>query len=143
MITRGQRFEILIFRPKGPTRLLRVIPRAIAAYRESVADPAQGNDKAGVDAGDLTASQLCLFMPVGTYFFFSVAGLTMSIIDRYRGPNDVVVAPIMKAATDTQRGRVMCQYRSPVLSACQALRSETIKQSAYGGVVRSNDVTLS
>ena len=70
MITRGQRFGILIFRPKGPTRLLRVIPRAIAAYRESVADPAQGNDKAGVDAGDLTASQLCLFMPVGTCFFF-------------------------------------------------------------------------
>ena len=67
----------------------------------------------------------------------------MSIIDRYLGPNDVVVAPIMKAATDTQRGRVMCQYRSPVLSACQAIRSETIKQSAYGGVVRSNDVTLS
>ena len=70
MITRGQRFDILIFQTKSLTGLLRVIPRAIAAYRESGADPAQGNDKAGVDAGDLTASQLCFFMPVGTCFFF-------------------------------------------------------------------------
>lgn len=41
----------------------------------------------------------------------------MSIIATYLGASEVVVTARMKAATETQRGRTMWRYRSPVLSA--------------------------
>jgi hypothetical protein len=58
--------------------------------------------------------------------------LTISIMATYLGARDVVVAPIMKAATATQSGRVICQYLSPVRSACQAFKKEVITHTTYG-----------
>ena len=51
---------------------------------------------------------------------------TISIMDRYRGPRDEVVAAMMLAAMLTTRGKTMCQNRSPVRSACQALIMEAM-----------------
>lgn len=42
----------------------------------------------------------------------------------------------MKAATVTHSGMTMCQYRSPVRSACQAFAITTIVATTYGGAVR-------
>lgn len=54
----------------------------------------------------------------------------MSIMERYRGPVLVVVAAMIKAITAKYRGRVTWKYRSPVLSACQALRNVVMTAKA-------------
>ena len=54
----------------------------------------------------------------------------------------MVDAAMMYAMTAKYRGRVMWKYRSPVLSACQALRKVVMTAKAYGGTVKSREVTL-
>ncbi len=61
---------------------------------------------------------------------------------RYRGAVLVVAAAIMKAITAIYSGKVMWKYRSPVLSACQALTKAVMTASTYGGAVRRSEATL-
>jgi len=64
----------------------------------------------------------------------------MIIIAKYLGPVVFVAAARMKLNILTNNGPVMCQYRSPVRSACQAF-SETVQTARrYGGAV-SNRVS--
>lgn len=67
---------------------------------------------------------------------------TMSIMATYLGAVAVVAAASMKATTATQSGMMTCRYRSPVLSACHALRNAVMTASTYGGAVRHSDSML-
>lgn len=60
----------------------------------------------------------------------------MSIIATYLGAVAVVAAAKMNAAIATYNGSVMCQYRSPVRSACQAFASAVMTARMYGGAVK-------
>jgi len=53
----------------------------------------------------------------------------MITIAKYRGPIAVVAAAMMKPTRATSKEPVICQNRSPVLSACQAFREEVMTQS--------------
>jgi hypothetical protein len=66
----------------------------------------------------------------------------MIIILRYRGPNDIVVAAMMKAATENHIGIVTWKYRSPVLSEWSPLIYDVMTARTYGGVVSKSVVTL-
>ena len=59
-----------------------------------------------------------------TYPVYTPAG--MSIMAKYLGPVDVVVAAMMKAMTAKYSGSVMWKYLSPVLSACQAFKKDVM-----------------
>jgi len=64
----------------------------------------------------------------------------MIIIAKYLGPVVFVAAARMKLKMLTSSGPVMCQYLSPVRSACHAF-SETVQTARrYGGAV-SNRVS--
>jgi len=61
----------------------------------------------------------------------------MIIIAKYLGPVVLVAAARMKLKILTSSGPVICQYRSPVRSACHAF-SETVQTARrYGGAVSS------
>lgn len=61
----------------------------------------------------------------------------ISIIATYRGAVFVVHAAKVNAATPTIIGQMTWKYRSPVLSACQALTKVQMTAKTYGGAVRS------
>jgi hypothetical protein len=61
---------------------------------------------------------------------------------KYRGAVVVVAAATINAMTAMYNGRVMWKYRSPVLSACQALKKAVMTARTYGGAVRRREGTL-
>jgi hypothetical protein len=54
----------------------------------------------------------------------------------------MVAAAIMKEMNAITGGMATCRYRSPVLSACQALHRIAMTAMRYGGVVKRSVVML-
>jgi hypothetical protein len=61
---------------------------------------------------------------------------------KYLGAKAVVVTAMMNETIATTGGSTMCRYRSPVLSACQALVRIAIVPMRYGGAVSRRVVML-
>lgn len=80
-----------------------------------VADPGESYDERTVDARDLFGVSGMDELKVGAQ-----DQLTISIIATYRGARLVVAAARIKAAIATTNDSIMCQYLSPVRSACHA-----------------------
>lgn len=122
-------FEIALMNARAAARLAGGLGRVLLIHASAVVYPLYRPEIYGIVSMD------CPLV------FWRLDDPTISMIETYRAAMFVVAAEIMKQATASQSGMVMCQNRSPVLSACQALASVVMTPRMYGGHVKRSVTT--